>query len=43
MTYDNGIEMARHEKITQKNRHEDLFIHPYFFREKGLTKTLMDL
>ena len=31
MTYDNGIEMARHEKITKKNRYENLLCTPLFF------------
>lgn len=35
MTYDNGIEMARHEKITQKNLHEDLFYTSLFFWKNG--------
>ena len=29
MTYDNGIEMARHEKITQDTGMKIYFAHPY--------------
>ena len=29
MTYDNGIEMARHEKITKKTGMKIYFSHPY--------------
>jgi IS30 family transposase len=29
MTYDNGIEMARHEKITQNTGMKIYFAHPY--------------
>lgn len=35
MTYDNGIEMARHQKITQKTGMEIYFAHPYSSWERG--------
>ena len=35
MTYDNGIEMARHEKITRKTGMEIYFAHPYSSWERG--------
>ena len=35
MTYDNGIEMARHEKITQKTGMKIYFAHPYSSWERG--------
>jgi len=35
MTYDNGIEMARHEIITQKTGMEIYFAHPYSSWERG--------
>ena len=35
MTYDNGIEMARHEKITQNKGMKIYFAHPYSSRERG--------
>jgi len=35
MTYDNGIEMAGHEKITQKTGMEIYFAHPYSSWERG--------
>jgi len=35
MTYDNGIEMARHEKITQKTGVKIYFAHPYSSWERG--------
>ena len=31
MTYDNGIEMAKHKEITQKNRNENILCSPLFF------------
>jgi len=35
MTYDNGIEMARHEEITQKTGMKIYFAHPYSSWERG--------
>lgn len=35
MTYDNGIEMARHEKITQSTGMKIFFAHPYSSWERG--------
>ena len=35
MTYDNGIEMARHEKITQNTGMKIYFAHPYSSWERG--------
>lgn len=35
MTYDNGIEMARHELITQKTGVKIYFAHPYSSWERG--------
>lgn len=35
MTYDNGIEMAKHEKITQKTGMKIYFAHPYSSWERG--------
>ena len=35
MTYDNGTEMARHEKITQKTGMKIYFAHPYSSWERG--------
>jgi IS30 family transposase len=35
ITYDNGIEMARHEKITQKTGLKIYFAHPYSSWERG--------
>jgi len=35
MTYDNGIEMARHEKITRKTGMKIYFAHPYSSWERG--------
>lgn len=35
MTYDNGIEMAKHQKITQKTGMEIYFAHPYSSWERG--------
>ena len=35
MTYDNGIEMAKHEKITQNTGMEIYFAHPYSSWERG--------
>ena len=35
MTYDNGIEMARHEKITEKTGLKIYFAHPYSSWERG--------
>jgi len=35
MTYDNGIEMAKHEKITQKTGIKIYFAHPYSSWERG--------
>ncbi|MEX6625290.1 IS30 family transposase [Tenacibaculum salmonis] len=35
MTYDNGIEMARHQKITQKTGMKIYFAHPYSSWERG--------
>ena len=35
MTYDNGIEMARHELITQKTGMKIYFAHPYSSWERG--------
>lgn len=35
MTYDNGIEMARHEKITQNTGMAIYFAHPYSSWERG--------
>ena len=35
MTYDNGIEMARHEKITQNTGIKIYFAHPYSSWERG--------
>jgi IS30 family transposase len=35
MTYDNGIEMARHEIITQKTGMKIYFAHPYSSWERG--------
>ena len=35
MTYDNGIEMARHEKITQNTGMKIFFAHPYSSWERG--------
>ncbi len=35
MTYDNGIEMAKHEKITEKTGMKIYFAHPYSSWERG--------
>ena len=35
MTYDNGIEMARHQKITEKTGMKIYFAHPYSSWERG--------
>ena len=35
MTYDNGIEMAKHEKITQNTGVKIFFAHPYSSWERG--------
>ncbi len=35
MTYDNGIEMAAHKKITQKTGMQIYFAHPYSSWERG--------
>ena len=35
MTYDNGIEMAKHEKITQCTGMKIYFAHPYSSWERG--------
>jgi len=35
MTYDNGIEMAKHQKITQKTGMKIYFAHPYSSWERG--------
>lgn len=35
MTYDNGIEMARHEKITKNTSMKIFFAHPYSSWERG--------
>ena len=35
MTYDNGIEMAKHKKITQKTGMKIYFAHPYSSWERG--------
>jgi len=35
MTYDNGIEMARHEMITKKTGMKIYFAHPYSSWERG--------
>jgi IS30 family transposase len=35
MTYDNGIEMAKHEKITKKTGMKIYFAHPYSSWERG--------
>ncbi len=35
MTYDNGIEMARHQKITQNTGMKIYFAHPYSSWERG--------
>ena len=35
MTYDNGIEMAGHKKITQKTGMQIYFAHPYSSWERG--------
>lgn len=35
MTYDNGIEMARHKKITEKTGMKIYFAHPYSSWERG--------
>lgn len=35
MTYDNGIEMAKHEKITEKTSMKIYFAHPYSSWERG--------
>jgi len=35
MTYDNGIEMARHEKITENTGMKIYFAHPYSSWERG--------
>jgi transposase, IS30 family len=35
MTYDNGIEMARHEEITKKTGMKIYFAHPYSSWERG--------
>ncbi|WP_452228093.1 IS30 family transposase, partial [Lacinutrix sp. MEBiC02404] len=35
MTYDNGIEMAKHEKITQNTGMKIYFAHPYSSWERG--------
>lgn len=35
MTYDNGVEMARHEKITKKTGMKIYFAHPYSSWERG--------
>jgi IS30 family transposase len=35
MTYDNGIEMAKHEKITKKTGVKIYFAHPYSSWERG--------
>ena len=43
MTYDNGFEMARHEKITKKGI-KIHFAHPYYSQERGTnenTKTTL--
>ncbi len=38
MTYDNGIEMARHEKITENTGMKIYFAHPYSSWERGTNK-----
>ena len=35
MTYDNGVEMAGHKKITQKTGMKIYFAHPYSSWERG--------
>jgi IS30 family transposase len=35
MTYDNGVEMAAHKKITQKTGMQIYFAHPYSSWERG--------
>jgi transposase, IS30 family len=35
MTYDNGMEMARHQEITQKTGVKIYFAHPYSSWERG--------
>ena len=35
MTYDNGIEMARHQEITNKTGMKIYFAHPYSSWERG--------
>ena len=35
MTYDNGVEMAQHKKITQKTGMQIYFAHPYSSWERG--------
>ena len=35
MTYDNGIEMAKHQEITKKTGMEIYFAHPYSSWERG--------
>jgi IS30 family transposase len=35
MTYDNGIEIARHEMITKKTGMKRYFAHPYSSWERG--------
>nr|WP_179348717.1 IS30 family transposase [Winogradskyella pacifica] len=38
MTYDNGIEMAKHEFITQKTGTNIYFAHPYSSWERATNK-----
>jgi IS30 family transposase len=43
MTYDNGIEMARHEIITKNTGIKIYFAHPYSSWEKGTNKNTKEL
>ena len=38
MTYDNGIEMTRHEIITKKTGMKIYFAHPYSSWERGINE-----
>lgn len=43
MTYDNGIEMAKPEKITKKTGMKIYFAHPYSSWERGTNFNEIDL
>ena len=43
MTYDNGIEMARHEIITKNTGMKIYFTYPYSSRERGINKNTKGL